>query len=55
VKRRREKRAEDQETEADEFVAASQASEAEAGEEPVLDYYEPTSPADESDYRAEKR
>jgi hypothetical protein len=44
VKRRREKRAEDQEMEADEFVAASEASEAEAGEEAVRDYYEPSSP-----------
>jgi hypothetical protein len=43
--------------EADEFVTASQASpaEAQAGEEPAPDYYEPSSPPEESDYRAEKR
>jgi hypothetical protein len=57
VKRRREKRAEEREMEADEFVAASQPSpaEAQAGEEPAPDYYEPSSPPEESDYRAEKR
>jgi hypothetical protein len=49
VKRRREKRAEDQELEADDFVTASEASEAEAGEEPVQDYYEPSGPAEESE------
>jgi hypothetical protein len=37
VKRRREKRAEDQE------------SEAEAGEEPVQDYYQPSGPTEESE------
>ena len=45
VKRRREKRAEDQEMEADEFVAASETPE--AGEEPARDYYEPSSPPEE--------
>ena len=46
VKRRREKRVEDQETEmeADEFVAASEASEAEAAGEPVQDYYQSSEP-----------
>ncbi len=41
VKRRREKRAEDQELEADEFVTAS--------EEPVQDYYQPPGPTEESE------
>ena len=50
VKRRREKRAEDQELEADEFVTASEESEVETGEEPVQDYYEPSGgPAEESE------
>jgi len=49
VKRRREKRAEDQEMEVDEFVAASEASEAEAAEEPVQDYYQPSGPPEESE------
>ena len=44
VKRRREKRAEDLELEADEFVTASESSEAEAGEEPVQDYYQSSEP-----------
>jgi hypothetical protein len=47
VKRRRAKRAEDQELEAEEFVTASEASEAEAGEEPVQDYYQPSGPTEE--------
>ena len=51
VKRRRERRAEDPEMGADEFVTASEASEAEAeaGEEPVQDYYQPSSPEEESE------
>ena len=47
VKRRREKRSEDQALEADEFVTASE--ESEAGEEPVQDYYEPSGPTEESE------
>ena len=47
AKRRREKRAEDDVPEADEFVTASE--EAEAGAEPVKDYYEPSGPAEESE------
>jgi hypothetical protein len=39
MKRRREKRAEDQELEPD--------AQAEAGEEPVQDYYQPSGPAEE--------
>ena len=42
VKRRRERRAADQELEPDDIVALSEASEAEAGEEPVQDYYQPS-------------
>jgi hypothetical protein len=47
VKRRREKRAEGQTLEADEIVIASE--EAEAGEEPVEDYFEPSGPTKESE------
>ena len=47
VKRRREKRAEDQELEPDDIVALSEASEAETGDEPVQDYYQPSGPAEE--------
>ena len=49
VKRRREKRAEDLELEGDEFVTASESSAAEAGEEPVRDYYQPSGPTEESE------
>ena len=49
VKRRREKHAENQEMEADEFVSASEVSAAEAGEEPVRDYYQPSGPTEESE------
>ncbi len=49
MKRRREKRAEDQELEAEDIITASESSEAEAGEEPVEDYYEPSGPAKESE------
>jgi len=49
AKRRREKRAEDQELEPDDIVTVSTESEAEAGEEPVEDYYQPSSPAEESE------
>jgi hypothetical protein len=49
VKRRKEKRAEDQELETEDIVTASEASEAEAGEEPVEDYYQPSGPAEESE------
>ena len=49
VKRRRKNRAEDQELEADEFVTASEASQAAAGEEPVQDYYQPSGPPEESE------
>ena len=49
VKRRREKRAQDRELEADEFVPASEASQAEAGEQPVQDYYLPSGPTEESE------
>jgi hypothetical protein len=47
LKRRREKRAADQELEPDDIVALSEASEAEASEEPVQDYYQPSGPAEE--------
>jgi hypothetical protein len=50
LKRRREKRAEDQELEVDDIVAVSKEPEGEAGEEPVQDYYQPSSsPAEESE------
>ena len=47
VKRRREKRAEDQELQPDDIVALSETSEAQAAEEPVQDYYQPSGPAEE--------
>jgi hypothetical protein len=49
VKRKREKHTEDQELEADDIVMVSKESEAEAGEEPVEDYYQPSAPAEESE------
>jgi hypothetical protein len=49
VKRRREKRAEDLELEADEFITASESSAAETGEELVRDYYQPSGPTEESE------
>ena len=49
AKRRKEKRAESLESQADEFVATSEASEAESGEEPVQDYYEPSGRTEESE------
>jgi len=47
AKRRREKRAEDQELEVDDIVAVSKESEAEAAEEPVQDYYQPSGSTEE--------
>ena len=48
-KRRRQKLAEDQEFAADVFIAASEPSQsqAEAGAEPVPDYYQPSGPSKE--------
>jgi hypothetical protein len=47
--RRKAKRAEDQELEADGLVTTSEASQAEGGEETIQDYYQPSGPADESE------
>jgi hypothetical protein len=49
VKRRREKRAADQELETEDIITTSEAPEAEATEEPIKDYYEPSGPAEESE------
>jgi hypothetical protein len=49
AKRRREKHAEDQELEADDIIAVSKESEAEAGEEPIQDYYQPSGSPEESE------
>jgi hypothetical protein len=49
VKRRKKDPAEPQELEVDDIVTVSQESEAEAGEEPVQDYYQPSDPTEETE------
>jgi hypothetical protein len=49
AKRKREKRAEDKELEADDIVTVSKESEPQAGDEPALDYYVPSGATEESE------
>lgn len=49
MKRRRKNRAGDQEMEPDQFATASGESQPESGEEPIQDYYQPSSPTEESE------